>query len=120
MWPLVANSVQKVQETPPEPQLTHAQEVWMGALEWCESRGKIGAINPKDRDNTPSYGAFQFKPSTLTGYAKLYGVALASTTVMAYEDQHAVLTQMILHRTEIDWSQQFPACSKALGRPPAY
>ena len=99
------------------PKLSHAQEVWLGALEWCESRGNTEAINPKDLDNTPSYGAFQFKPSTLTYYAKKYGVAIATST-MDYVSQRAVVEQMVLHREEIKWIQQFPWCVKKLGLPP--
>jgi hypothetical protein len=104
-------------EVPPIPTLTHSQEVWMNVLEWCESRGNPNAINPNDRDNTPSYGAFQFKPSTLDYYAEMYGVA--TTTTMDYEVQKAVVTQMILHRNEINWSQQFPDCVKKFGTPPS-
>lgn len=99
------------------PTLTHAQQVWKGALEWCESRGKTGAINPKDRDGTPSFGGFQFKPSTLQYYAEKYNVPTATST-MDYATQSAVVDQMILHRAEIDWSWQFPDCVKRLGYPP--
>ena len=99
-----------------EPQLTHPQEVWMHVLEWCESRGYNEAVNPKDNDGTPSYGAFQFKPSTLDYYAEKYGVA--TTTLMDYQTQKAVVTQMILHRDDINWDQQFPACVKKHGWPP--
>lgn len=102
----------------PKPALTHAQMVWTYALEWCESRGVPGAINPKDLDNTPSYGAYQFKPSTLASYARIYGV-VASSSVMDYQSQRDVLEAMVLHRGEINWSQQFPDCVKKLGKPPA-
>lgn len=97
-------------------ELTHAQEVWLHALEWCESRGNNNAINPEDLDGTPSYGAFQFKPSTLEYYAKLYSVP--TTTLMDYKTQRSVVTEMILHRDEINWDRQFPWCVKKLGYPP--
>lgn len=100
-----------------KPVPTHAQEVWIAALEWCESRGVNGAINPKDLDGTPSYGAFQFKPSTLTYFAKIYGVT-ASSTVMDYTVQHALLEAMVLDRNHIEWGNQFPTCVKLLGYPP--
>ena len=103
-------------ELVPVPKLSHQQEVWMYSLEWCESRGVKEAINPEDLDGTPSYGAFQFKPSTLDFFAKKYGVA--TTTLMDYETQRKVVTQMILHRDEIKWGNQFPWCVKKLGRPP--
>ena len=99
-----------------EPTLPHRQEVWMNVLEWCESRGYHDAINPEDNDGTPSYGGFQFKPTTLDYYAEMYGVP--TTTLMNYETQKAVVTQMILHRDEINWNQQFPACVKRFGPPP--
>lgn len=104
-------------ETQEIPKLSHRQEVWKNALEWCESSGDVDAINEKDLDGTPSYGAYQFKPSTLDYFAEKYGIA-TSTTVMDYEVQNAVITQMILHRNEIKWSQQFPSCVKRLGSPP--
>ena len=100
----------------PEPKLTHQQEVWIHVLEWCESRGDPNAINPKDSDGKKSYGAFQFRQSTLDYYAEKYGVA--TTTLMDYDTQRAVVTQMILHRDEINWSQQFPSCVKKHGFPP--
>lgn len=96
--------------------LTHQQDVWISALEWCESSGITDAINPEDLDGTPSYGAFQFKPSTLDMFAKKYGVA--TTTLMDYETQRKVVEQMVLHRDEIKWEKQFPWCVKKLGRPP--
>lgn len=99
------------------PKLSHAQEIWKSALEFCESRGNPNAINKEDLDGTPSYGAFQFKPSTLDLFAKKYGIA--TTTIMDYKVQNAVVIQMILHRNEINWSQQFPWCVKKLGYPPA-
>lgn len=106
---LATSTVQK-------PTLSHQQQVWLGALEWCESRGKHDAINPEDRDGTPSYGSFQFKPSTLDYYAKKYGIA--TTTVMDYKVQRAVIEAMVLDGKNINWSQQFPDCVKKNGKPP--
>ena len=103
--------------TTPERKLTHAQEVWISALEWCESRGDPKAINPKDRDGTPSYGSFQFKPSTLDYFAKHYGIA--TTSVMDTDVQHAVIEAMVLDAKDVNWSQQFPDCVKRkVGYPP--
>ena len=109
--------------------LSHAQQVWLGALEWCESRGNKGAINPKDNDGTPSYGAFQFKPSTLYYYATMYKIPLtwdrdtdtvgSIATTLDYGAQRATIEAMVLDRKNINWNQQFPACVKKLGAPPA-
>lgn len=101
----------------PTPRLNHQQEVWLNVLEWCESRGKPESVNPNDLDGTLSYGAFQFKPSTLDYFAEKYGIA--TTTLMNYDTQRAVVKQMILHRDEINWHQQFPDCVKKYGLPPA-
>lgn len=99
------------------PQLSHAQQVWISALEWCESRGVENAVNPKDRDGTPSYGSFQFKPSTLVYYAEIYGIA--TTTVMDAAVQRKVVEAMVLDGKHINWSQQFPDCVlHKVGRPP--
>ncbi len=97
--------------------LSHRQELWKSSLEYCESRGDPNAINEEDLDGTPSYGSFQFKPSTLDYFADKYGIA--TTTVMDYEVQNAVVIQMILHRDEIRWDRQFPWCVKKLGSPPS-
>ena len=98
------------------PALTHQQKAWLGALEWCESRGRPSAINPKDRDGTPSYGILEFKPSTFALFAGIYGTG-STTDYMNADEQEAIVTQMIL-KGGIDWAQQFPACTRLLGNPP--
>lgn len=106
------------------PKLSHQQEVWMYALEWCESNGVPEAINEVDLDGTPSYSSWQFKPSTLWGFAKQYGIAVPDTeegkreALMDRAYQWEVLKQMVLHRNEVNWDQQFPWCVKKLGYPP--
>lgn len=111
----IAHSQVKVEQllAPADP-LSHPQRAWLGALEWCESKGKPSAINPKDRDNTPSYGILQFKPSTLAYFGKKYGI---TGELMNPDTQQAIVEQMIL-RGGIDWHQQFPVCSGILGKPP--
>jgi hypothetical protein len=120
-------SVSKPSTTREEPAaLSHAQLVWSYALEWCESQGVEGAVNPKDADGTPSYYSWQWKPSTFRYFGALYGV-LASTTpeeelltlMRDYDTERAVIEAMIAHRSEIVWGQQFPACTRKLGLPPA-
>lgn len=114
---LIGNSIEVVDvPVTPAPLLSHQQTAWLGALEWCESGGKPSAINPKDRDNTPSYGILQFKPSTFTLFAKEDGLA-STTDYMNPDAQEAIVTQMILRRN-VNWSQQFPVCTGILGTPP--
>lgn len=106
------------------PVLTHQQQIWRGALEWCESRGKNTAINAVDRDGTPSYYAFQFKPNTLRYYGERYGLIAKGKSdaeimelLAHYEIQSAIVDKMILDPTTV-WEKQFSECVRKLGRPP--
>lgn len=121
-----------VEEEPPKPQVTlaeldliHRQETWISALEWCESRGKNTALNAVDLDGTPSYSNFQWKPTTLLGYGKQYGLIATSTTLADvpkllkdYELQREIVRHMIKDKYVV-WSKQFPDCTKRfVGLPP--
>lgn len=106
--------------------LTHAQEVWISALEWCESRGNPNAINPLDNDGTPSFYSWQFKPATFRLFGELYHVIEQGHTdaeimelIKDYDLQKAILRNMV-EDPSIRWEGQFPACVRILGRPPAY
>ena len=121
LWPTTTISY----ERPAVDELTHSQRVWQHALEWCESRGVVTAINPNDRDNTPSYYSFQWKPSTFRYFGEKYGVLAKGATdaenrerMKNYDTQLKILDQMIFHHDEINWGQQFPDCTKRLGYPP--
>lgn len=96
--------------------LTDRQEIWINALEWCESRDMPNAINPRDKDNTPSYGILQFKPSTYAYYAKKYGLG-STTDYMNPAGQKAIVKGMILDDT-VNWQKQFPDCVRKLDHPP--
>ena len=109
-----ASTVTTVENIIPKDNLTHQQRAWLGALEWCESRGNPEAVNPKDRDNTPSYGILQFKPGTLANYKQVYGI---EGKLMDADTQEAVVEQMII-KGGINWKQQFSDCVKKLGKPP--
>jgi len=111
-----SQQVEIVEAVAPMDPLTHRQRAWLGALEWCESRANPEAINPNDRDGTPSYGILQFKPSTFTYYQLRYGVAGAQT-YMDPGAQEAIVEQMIINN-DVKWSQQFPECVRKLGNPP--
>ncbi len=112
-------------KTLPKPILTHQQEVWIYALEWCESRGVKSAINPNDKDNTPSYYSWQFKPGTFKNLGIKYGVLDPSTTdaqipelLKDYQLQKDIVGFMVLDKGT-KWEQQFPDCVKRkIGRPP--
>ncbi len=93
---------------------TQRQEVWLSALEWCESGGRPEAINPNDLDNTPSYGAFQFKPSTFELYSKKYEL---KGELMDRNAQRRIVSEM-LNDDSVKWHMQFPDCVRKLGLPP--
>ena len=122
---MVANKEAQKVVTPPTATLTHAQEVYIKALEWCESRGVMTAINPNDRDNTPSYYSWQWKPDTFKYFGIKYGIISQNILdkdvrikMADYETEKLVIEAMVEHRSEIKWSQQFPDCTKKLGNPP--
>jgi hypothetical protein len=108
---------------------THAQNVWLHALEWCESRGKISAINPSDADGTPSYSSFQWKPSTFKYYAVKYNLLKGEDVdteeelmaqMSVYENQKAIVTEM-LNDPKVRWNNEFPDCTmRKVGLPPKY
>lgn len=104
---------------------THPQLVWTYALEWCESRGVSTAVNPKDKDGTPSYYNFQWKPETFKGYAVRYGLLPASLELADYQNWMSdyELQREIVHRMlndkAVTWPQEFPDCVlRKVGRPP--
>ena len=108
---------------------TQAQDVWLSSLEWCESRGVPTAINKMDLDGTPSYGSFQFKPSTLKYYALKYEILSIENLdtneeimekTMDRDIQRAIVIEMI-GDPKTKWSTQFPDCTKnKIGLPPRY
>lgn len=106
--------------------LSDSQERWIDRLEHCESGGNQSAINLKDRDGTPSYYSFQFKPDTFRLFGVLYGVipeGLSEAQNMELlKDrylQRAIVSFMILD-SKTRWEQQFPVCVSLLGRPPKF
>lgn len=105
--------------------VTHEQETYVRALEWCESHGVITAVNPNDLDNTPSYYSWQWKPSTFRYFGVMYGVLPSEITeaemlkkLADYETQRKVIEQMVIHANQIEWKNQFPGCTKKIGLPP--
>lgn len=105
--------------------LTHEQDVWLHALEWCESRGIKTAINPKDLDGTPSYYSFQFKPSTFKQYGIRYGLLsrrVSDEEITAKLDDYNLQKQIVtlmINDPRVNWRREFPACVRQLGSPPS-
>ena len=102
----------------------HRLETWVSALEWCESAGIKEAINPRDRDGTPSYYSFQFKPSTFRQYAERYQfveLGLPDGQIKAlmadYELGRRIVKAMV-GDNKVNFNNEFPACIKKIGMPP--
>lgn len=93
---------------------SESREEWLAKLIQCESHGNPEAINPKDRDGTPSYGLLQFKPSTFEMFSKAYKI---EGELMDPEAQKAIVRRMMDDKSVV-WENQFPACVRKLGRPP--
>jgi len=103
-------------------ELSHRQIVWIYALEWCESAGIKQALNPRDRDGTPSYGGFQFKPETFVYYFDKYKLEVPQLradeiSFLHYDSQKKILERMIFDK-DVKWTREFPDCVKKLGLPP--
>jgi hypothetical protein len=89
----------------------------------CESSGNQNAINPRDLDGTPSYGLFQFKPSTWKLYVKKYDLFEWErfdevdwhNTMMNGELQRIVVELMFRDPQVRLRTREFPGCSKKLG-----
>ena len=96
--------------------LTVRQKAWKYALAWCESRHRDDAVNKVDRDGTPSYGRYQFKPTTFHYFMKKYDIG-TSTNYMDGDLQERIIDQMII-RNDVKWFKQFPDCVKRNGTPP--
>lgn len=97
--------------------LAGAQEAWIDRLVKCESHGDPKAVNPKDRDGTPSYGLLQFKPSTFAMFSVAYGIG-SPEDYMDPASQRAIVRRMIKDPS-VRWGQQFPVCVRVhIGLPP--
>jgi hypothetical protein len=98
--------------------LTPQQEEWLLKLRNCESSGNDEAINPNDLDNTPSYGRYQFKPSTFEFFSKKYKLGYEAYEYMQGDKQEEIVKRMILD-TNVKIEIQFPDCVKRkIGYPP--
>jgi hypothetical protein len=119
------NPTQTVEKTPVSvyDSLSHQQQVWLGALECCESKGTPSMVNPNDVDNTPSYYSFQFKPSTFKYYGEKYGVIESGLSDKVLSEklkdhflQREIVSNMINDKS-VNMRKQFPVCVRTLGLP---
>jgi len=104
---------------------SHRLEVWLSVLEWCESGGKgVKAVNPKDKDGTPSYYFFQFKPSTFKAYGIKYNLlkeSISDEEVFKCMENYELTKQIVrlmVQDKQVNLSNEFPACLRKIGNPP--
>lgn len=109
------------EEPKPEPERvvhkflqTPEREAWLERLITCESGGNPGALNPVDRDGTPSHGLLQFKRETFEWAASLYGIVADLYDAEAQKE----IVRRWMDEPSIIWENQFPDCVRKLGRPP--
>lgn len=109
------------------PQLPPNIEAKVVALGQCESHGDPAAVNPIDRDGTPSNGKYQFKRGTWRAYVlkyKLWGsdqwepADFENTLFSGYHQDYVVRLMFTDPQVNLQW--EFPACSKKLGLPKNY
>ena len=120
---MVGRKAPEVETKKATQEISHRQTVWIYALEWCESRGVESAINQKDKDNTPSYYSFQFKPGTFQYYGEKYGVVEKqkmeeTMETMKNRDLQEKIVEGMMFDKEVVWRHEFPDCVKKLGLPP--
>lgn len=121
----VPRETPKVIPAPKAVALTEAQEAWIDRLQRCESGTDPTQVNEVDRDGTPSYYAFQFKPSTFRGLGVAYKVIPRGMTdkelmeaIKRTDIQRAIVAHMIGDKS-VRWGYQFPDCvRKHIGMPP--
>ena len=89
--------------------LTHQQEVYIHAIEFCESHGKEN-IKIMDSNNRYSYGVLMFQVETFLREGKKYGIIDEDTTSKQGEKliynvdlQEKIAHQMLLNGGERNW-----------------
>jgi hypothetical protein len=92
------------------------REQWLTDLEICESGGNPNALNPVDRDGTPSHGLLQFKDTTF----EMYRVRYSMGEVELYDPEaQRLMVRFMMDDDAVRWEQEFPDCVRKLGRPPS-
>lgn len=100
-----------------KPTLTHAQDLWLASLEWCESRGNPN-VKVLDSNDKYSYGAFQFQMQTFLWQGKKHGLVATSTTekqgktlIYDYGLQRQLVAIMVSNGLEYHWKN----CTRKIG-----
>lgn len=106
-------------------EITRRQEVWKNALQWHESRAILEAKNPKDRDGTPSWGPYQFKPGTVKNYGVKYKMLrndLTNEEYIEYAKDIEFIDEIVDRMfcdSEVKWEREFPVVVlEKIGFPP--
>ena len=88
----------------------------------CESGYNALALNAVDRDNTPSFGALQFKPTTWTGVLQKYydpNITPEQAFLKIFDGDLQVKVWVLWFedgvKTQAWWDNQFPDCAKKYG-----
>jgi len=108
--------------------VSYAQDLWISALEYCESRGKgKNAVNLNDPTGIDYYW-FQFQAPTFWKYAQKYEIvgkdiefdySLALYLMLDYNITRQIVENMVLDKS-VNFAKKFPLCVKKIGLPPNY
>ena len=105
----------------PEEKYNLALDTWLGKLAMCESTNNPNAVNPKDSDNLPAYGKYQYKLGTFLGLSKKYNVYPELTIDLVHK--YAMDGEKSYHLTKVAISTNPKeanqwGCTRKIGKPP--
>ena len=105
----------------PEEKYNLALDIWLGKLAMCESTNNPNAVNPKDSDNLPAYGKYQYKLGTFLGLSKKYNVYPELTIDLVHKyamdgEKSYHLTKVAISTTPKEANQW--GCTRKIGKPP--
>jgi len=94
---------------PPPPPKPDTLDKYLDTLAMCESGNNPNAINPVDRDGTPSLGRYQFKVGTFNYFSQVFKIA--TTSIFNGDEQRIIVRKMAQTLTKAQWARQFPDCT---------
>lgn len=118
--PLATETHSYQQEIPEQSNNLDNLEKWIEELALCESSGNPLALNPKDRDNRPKHGLYQFDIETWKMYIKRYELFNyeewedADWWNAIYSDYHQEIVLREMIKNNVNLGKEF-GCVKKIG-----
>lgn len=100
-----------------------AMDIWLNKVVELESEGDCKIVNPKDSDNKPAFGSFQYKLTTVISLSKKYDVYPNVTADTAYTiamdcEKSRHLTKTVMQKTPQEFNQWGGRTKREAGFPP--